>query len=120
MRILHRIAAPQHPNSLGNRMRRRRFELFRGLLDRIGKPARILDVGGREGFWRQMGFADEPGVEIVLVNLEQQRTERPNFRCTSGDARSMPQFEDDEFDVAFSNSVIEHVGGWQDQVDMAN
>ena len=119
MRFLRRLAAPEYPNSFGNRMRRRRFELFTGLLDRIGTPVRILDVGGREGFWRQMGFADAEGVEIVLVNLERQRTDRPNFRCTTGDARSMPQFEDDEFDVAFSNSVIEHVGDWRDQGEMA-
>jgi hypothetical protein len=31
----------------------------------------------------------------------------------------MPQFADDELDVAFSNSVIEHAGAWQDQVNMA-
>lgn len=32
----------------------------------------------------------------------------------------MSQFQDQEFDVVFSNSVIEHVGGFEDQQSMAN
>lgn len=31
----------------------------------------------------------------------------------------MKQFKDKEFDVVFSNSVIEHVGGWGNQQKMA-
>jgi len=42
------------------------------------------------------------------------------MRSVAGDARHMPQFGDDEFDVVFSNSVIEHLHTRANQQAMAN
>ena len=57
-------------------------------------------------FWRQMGFADEAGVEIVLLNhqaveleLEAENAGRTQFSAHPGDARSMPEFADASFDI---------------------
>ena len=36
-----------------------------------------------------------------------------------GDARDMSMFAEGEFDIVFSNSVIEHVGSFSDQAAMA-
>jgi SAM-dependent methyltransferase len=56
-----------------------------------------------------MGFRGDQGLEVTLLNLTPGWT-RPGFRSVVGDACDMRQFPDQEFDVVFSNSVIEHVG----------
>jgi hypothetical protein len=117
--ILGRIADSRRDDSLAARFRRRRFQLFRSLLDSVPRPTRILDVGGTADFWEQMGLAGEAGIELVVLNIEAQHSALPNVRCVVGDARAMPEYEANGFDVVFSNSVIEHVGHWQDQQRMA-
>jgi hypothetical protein len=42
------------------------------------------------------------------------------MRSIVGDARDMRGVRDQEFDVVFSNSVIEHVGSFSDQAAMAS
>jgi hypothetical protein len=106
------------PDSMANRFRRRRFQLALALLATVPPPRRILDVGGTDEFWNQMGSPDA-GDELVLINLEPVTTTRGNRRSVLGDARDMRQFADAEFDVVFSNSVLEHVGSLEDQQRMA-
>lgn len=109
----------RRPGSLASRMRRRRFELFRSLLSRLERPVTVLDIGGTEYFWETMGYAAEMDVRIVLLNLYRAPVRRPGFRSVVGDAREMPRFGEDQFDVVFSNSVIEHVGDFEQQRRMA-
>jgi hypothetical protein len=58
-------------------------------------------------------------VHITLINLGQQNTSAKNIISVAGDAREMPGFQDQSFDVVFSNSVIEHVGDFHNQQKMA-
>ena len=94
--------------------------LFRALVSPLPRPVRILDVGGEQEFWERVDFANEPGVEIVLLNVKTVRARGSNFSCVVGDARNMAAFRDGEFDVVFSNSVIEHLGEYAQQRLMAN
>lgn len=119
MRLLRRLADPRNPSSLGVWLRRRRFELFRELLLSVPRPLTILDVGGTSNFWDRMEFLGVPDVHIVLLNLEAGGSPHSNVVSVAGDARDLSQFKDGEFEVAFSNSVIEHVGGRKDQERMA-
>jgi hypothetical protein len=119
MELRKRIADNREPGSLATRLRQKRFMLFARLLAAVPRPIRILDVGGTQIFWERMCFTNQPGVEVVMLNLSKTATTQANFSSTVGDARDMPDFADDEFDVVFSNSVIEHVGAYADQRRMA-
>jgi Methyltransferase domain len=118
MNVLRNAADATRSTSLSHRFRSNRFRLFRSLMVSVPRPARILDVGGTAGFWRRMGFHDED-VDIVLVNTEAPAAPDGRFRFVQGDARDLSEFADDAFDVVFSNSVIEHVGDFDDQRRMA-
>jgi hypothetical protein len=119
------IVNPDKRDSFSNNLRRKRFALFLKLLEqrKDKRPISILDVGGTEIFWENMGFGVSPDsidqVKITLLNLEKSDVRHPNFQSIAGDARSMPQFKNGEFDIVFSNSVIEHVGDFDDQRRMA-
>lgn len=99
--------------------RRKRFRLIRSLTSALPRPLTILDVGGTEFFWQQVGFTGDADVRIVLLNLSKVAVEHPNFVSVVGDATNMREYGDKEFDLVFSNSVIEHVGGYDQQQRMA-
>lgn len=101
------------------RMRRKRFLLLENFIADIKEPVKILDAGGTLLFWEQMRFTGNQNVKVVILNKIRETTLLKNFKTTQGDARKMDQFADLSFDVAFSNSVIEHLGTWEDQVSMA-
>ena len=105
------------PNSIANRFRRKRFSFFLKLVQPLPPPVRVLDAGGTPEFWEQMGIV--PGLSVVLLNVKERQTSLPNLTCVVGDATEMSLFQDKEFDVAFSNSVIEHVGDRARQAKMA-
>ncbi|HUI47475.1 MAG TPA: methyltransferase domain-containing protein [Acidimicrobiia bacterium] len=115
-----RRAAGGKDGSLAARLRQRRFEHIRSQLRKVPKPYSILDAGGTPGYWHTVGMGDEPGVEIVLINLKPVEVDQPNMRAVVGSATDMHQFTDRQFDVVFSNSVIEHVGGFAEQQRMAD
>jgi hypothetical protein len=117
MKILRALADNRRAGSPADKMRRRRFVIFSDLLAGLPRPVKILDVGGTQSFWERMGPAE--GIEVVLLNLQAPVATLPGFSGVAGDARDMRGFNDGEFDVVFSNSVIEHVGDYGDQRRMA-
>lgn len=107
------------PGSLADRLRKKRFKLFLELIETMPRPVKIIDVGGTALFWERMGFTGQKEINITLLNIRTDSIELPGFIMVAGDARQLKQFGDKEFDIAFSNSVIEHVGGFEDQKLMA-
>lgn len=110
------------PESRANKFRKKRFDLFLAVFDEIinnQKRVNILDVGGWEIFWKNMGIEKFPNVYILLLNLDKQQTTLPNISSTVGDGCDMKQFNDNQFDIVFSNSVIEHVGDFNRQKQFA-
>ncbi len=119
MGILHRLRDPESDISLARRMRQKRFAFFRGLVDPLPKPLKILDVGGTQDFWESMNYTQPEVATIHIVNLQAPASRHSNITTLDGNACDMPMFGDGEFDVVFSNSVIEHVGGLPEQEAMA-
>src|SRR5882757_5104200 len=76
----------------------------------------VLDVGGTPQIWRML----DASYEVTLLNEDRRELQAQEvYTCIVGDGRSL-QFADKSFDVAFSNSVIEHVGNWEDMQRFAS
>jgi len=80
----------------------------------------IIDLGGTESFWKTFKTPITDRANITLVNLTYQNVTEPNFKSIIGNACRLPQFTKNQFDLVFSNSVIEHVGNFEKQKEMAN
>ena len=106
--------------------RRRKFQLFMETV-RPGPETQVVDVGvGDTPFGTERGVAATHNFFEALYPWPERITAvsdvpLPNFarafpavRCVTANGLSLP-FEDDQFDVAFSNAVVEHVGGREDQ-----
>ncbi len=117
---MRKAANWKDPNSVSNRMRSRRFQLFLELLQDAPRPVRLLDIGGTLDFWQNRGWADNPDFDVTVLNLMPQDSAFENLRVVVGDATDMHEFSDGAFDVAFSNSVIEHLFTYDAQKKMAD
>jgi len=73
--------------------------------------SKVVDLGGVSRIWNCI----ETPLDITIVNLPsaykgEDLKSHHHFTYLDGDATSLTQFKDMSFDLAFSNSVIEHVG----------
>lgn len=100
---------------ISKRWRARRFKLFTACLQPSASD-RILDVGGHYWFWTA-----PVGASIDTINLDYlPAPANSNIRHTLvGDGCNLP-FSDNGYEIAFSNSVIEHVGSWEAQQQFAS
>jgi len=80
---------------------------------------RILDLGGLPHFWRVPIEAQVTLLNIHPLEDYQLAYMPPNMTSVVGDGTRLP-FNDREFDIVFSNSVIEHVGTWENQKALAH
>ena len=85
--------------------RTRRMALFVRLFA-LTDADRIVDMGGSPFNWGLI--SQHP--HITLVNITGPDWERDRMRMLTYDGRHAP-FPDNSFDICYSNSVIEHVGG---------
>jgi hypothetical protein len=118
--VLAKLTDYDNKDSLVNRMRDVRFRFFAERLSTLGNGrVTLLDVGGDEQFWINRGYEKQSRVQITLLNLREQVTHSPNMRSVRGNACDLSEFADRQFDVVFSNSVIEHLHTYDGQRAMA-
>lgn len=121
MPILERLTNYDNPDSFGSRMRRRRGVALRILIDKCFErkgSVSIIDMGGEASYWNVLGEAYllQKRVSITLVNkFEENLPENPNPRIFTTDICDccVLSYDDQAFDIAHSNSVIEHLVDWE-------
>lgn len=80
----------------------------------------MLDVGGTTVMWEE---AEIPVAQVHVLNLDPQWIQREKATTLPilpvvANALTLPTV-DGEYDIVFSNSVIEHVGTWENQIRFA-
>lgn len=109
--------------SLVNQFRQKRFDYLKNRIELLIQkdPFKILDIGGDIQYWKHIGW-QHPACQIHLLNLyasEIPTTEINKFTSVIGNGLSL-DYQRGEVDLIFSNSVIEHVGSYENQLIFAN
>lgn len=120
--MANKFLNPESKTSINRNFRIKRFNFFLNLLEKYNskQPVQILDIGGTENYWESMNFVNDNRVHITLLNLEQVEINHENFTSIKGDARDLSMYSDNQFDIVYSNSVIEHLFLFENQKRMAD
>jgi hypothetical protein len=115
-----RIIDYQSDQSIGFKLRKKRSKRIIDLIDGIyaqKQGVEIVDVGGTREYWNIMpaDYLRQKNVHITIVNIADPDhpvdAEDPVFAFVQGDGCDLKDIGSNQFDLAHSNSVIEHVGG---------
>lgn len=108
--IRTRIADTTMSRSLAGRARTRRWSLFANYFPQL-KSMTVLDLGGTPSTWAHL--ADHPAAVVTVNKDAQPHTSLAWLTTVVGDACALPrEISGRRFDIVYSNSVIEHVGGY--------
>lgn len=115
-------------NSPAARLRKKRILPLLQMIDLIytnNGAVNIVDLGGTVQYWNIIPkkYLDDHNVRITLVNLPDNPTPADHglFHFVAADACQLANiFQNKSFDIAHSNSVVEHVGDWGRMVQFAS
>jgi len=106
--------------------RGQRRKLFDDFMKGVSGPVRLIDLGGTVRFWENWGLARRPQLDVTLVNnhdLDKNHANDaitlPNIRRLRADVLTLSAADFAQYDVIFSNSLIEHLPGRQLQRQLA-
>lgn len=105
-----------------NRNRQKKFEYFLNYFKPTAKTS-ILDVGASEKEYQKNGnilekrYPYQEKITVLGVDEYKELIERyPRIKVMQYDGQSEFPFQDKEFDICWSNAVLEHVGGRTAQI----
>src|SRR5947207_9472258 len=116
LRMLRRVAS-----RVSMRSRERKLRLFLALLA-PGPRTTVVDVGvtdapfgagSTDNFFEALYPWPERITAVGVTELDRFSAAFPQVKAVRADGRRLP-FGDGQFDIAFSNAVVEHVGGGRD------
>lgn len=107
--------------SFAFKLRKKRAQRLIHLIDKCyntNNEVTIIDIGGTKRYWNIIPreYLLEKNVHITVVNLPSNNLLPENdniFTFLNGDGCNLNEFGDKSFHIAHSNSVIEHVGSWE-------
>lgn len=111
-------------NSLSSKFRMQRMRFIDELLpEEKGVSSTLVDLGGTRSFWEMnlqyLGRADRLSrIDIFNLEVTTEMTSRVGsveIREMPGNVTQLDDVSDKQYDIAFSNSVIEHVGNLYQQ-----
>lgn len=111
-------------NSYVNRLRDKRFATLKDnfeLLIQQKNSINILDIGGEYNYWQGLNW-DTSQCRITLLNLTEitiPDSMKNTFSSVAGNAMNL-DYEKGDFDIIYSNSVIEHMGSIEGQEKFAD
>jgi ubiquinone/menaquinone biosynthesis C-methylase UbiE len=115
-KYLLKNANPAADGSVSSEQRKKRFEFFMEYCSELKKPLKILDIGGSDYYWKNFDFVDNENYSILILNSEFQQTGGfRNISFVKGDAKNLGHINDNEYDLVFSNSMIEHLCTFEEQ-----
>jgi len=105
------------PGSWGARMRNRRWTWLAETFPELQQMS-VIDLGGRVESWMRAPVQPK---HVHVVNLEPQPADLPHWaEVDTADACALPErIASRRYDLVFSNSVIEHVGGHERRLRFA-
>ncbi len=104
----------------GDVARRQRKARFWSLTESFGdSPIRILDLGGIGAYWRYHNRTMHPNIRVTVLNLEPHPATCENIEIVVGDLLNFESWNRIPIDVIFSNSLLEHLGFWNNQERLA-
>jgi len=107
-----------NPQSFASRLRAKRIGPLLRLIEATYVEhgyVSVIDIGGTIQYWNIVPaeYLDRYNVRITVANLNEERPRQEGrFEIIAADGCNLP-CADSAFDIAHSNSVLEHVGDWE-------
>lgn len=115
------------PKSIGARLRARRTAwLIHMIIKNFSRygAVNIIDIGGTRTYWNVIPkeILTNNKVTITILNLPGAPLPKNDeiYRFVEGDGCDLGQYENNQFHIAHSNSVIEHIGNWNKMKNFAS
>jgi hypothetical protein len=113
----------QNPSSLRYKFRRARFLRLEAIINSVLESkgtCSIIDLGGSTLYWQllkpeilkqcRIKIVNRASEDMRISDTDSRVLDSDIFEFLEGDACDLSGIADDEYDIAHSNSVIEHVG----------